>query len=223
MTWLVWAIPLIITIFLWNLNEFLRGTLKRYINAGLALLIFVILGVAFFVSGWIIGLITVVGVAVLLAVLHYPALLVAKKITKYPDPGVENYWEKEFKEMQRDWSYLGTPEFDERIGKREQEETRHMIDTINKAMSKGDIQKVLERLSCSKRDLEAFYQRFEIHSLPPKLRERTLCNARLLNYFLENSVPGEAIGRYVRNIIDRNAVIRFTLWARYNPDCDEPK
>jgi hypothetical protein len=78
MLWLAWAIPLIIIIIIWTINEFLRGRSKELIRGVLALFIFALCIVAFFVSGWIIGLLAFIGSFVLGALIRYPASLIAK-------------------------------------------------------------------------------------------------------------------------------------------------
>ena len=56
MAWIIWAIPLVIIIFLWSLNEFMRGKLTQIVSGILALMIFGLVIVAFFFSGWMFGL-----------------------------------------------------------------------------------------------------------------------------------------------------------------------
>jgi hypothetical protein len=42
-------------------------------------------------------------------------------------------------------------------------------------------------------------------------------NAKLLDYFFENSTATEIGGKYVRNVNDRDVAIRIELWAKHNP------
>ena len=219
MIWLAWAIPLIVVIFLWTLNEFLRGRLKEIISGVLAFLIFALCIVAFFVSGWLIGLAALVGSFILGALLHYPASLIARKLIKYPDLGADNYSQRGFERMMNDF---GSPEYFERREKEKREESSHMARVIDKALGRSDVQEVLERQSCSRQDVEAFYQRFEISSLPPNLREVAVCNANMLEYFLQNSVEAEVNGEYVRNVKDQNVAITLAWWAKHNPKGSMP-
>lgn len=219
MVWLTWAIPLIVVIFVWTLNEFLRGRLKEVISGVSALLIFALCIVAFFVSGWIIGLVALIGSFALAALFRYPAFLIAKKLVKYPDLGVADHSQRRSQRMMND---LASGKYFERLETEKQEESRHKARTVEKAVSRSDVQDVLERLSCTKRDVEAFYERFEISSLPPHMREIAVCNANMLDYYLQNSVEAEVNGEYVRNVKDQNVAMTLTLWARHDPKGRQP-
>ena len=83
MTWLFWAIPLAVFVFLWSLNEFLRGEMTQIISGVLALLIFGLVILAFFMSGWMFGLGALIGSFVLRALFHYPASVIAGRFIKY--------------------------------------------------------------------------------------------------------------------------------------------
>lgn len=83
MTELVWAIPLPVIVFLWSLNEFMRGRLTQIISGALALLILGFILTAFILSGWVYGLIALIGSFVLGAVFHYHAGLIASTFIKY--------------------------------------------------------------------------------------------------------------------------------------------
>ncbi|MFN0277647.1 MAG: hypothetical protein ACKVRN_03490 [Pyrinomonadaceae bacterium] len=83
MTWLTWAIPLVIVVFLWSLNEFMRGKLSQILSGVLALIIISLVIVAFFVSGWKFGLGALFSAFVLGALLNYPAGIIASKFFKY--------------------------------------------------------------------------------------------------------------------------------------------
>lgn len=218
MAWLSWAVPLVVVIFLWTLNEFLRGRFKDILSGVLALLIFGLCIVAFFVSGWIIGLVALIGSFVLGALFRYPAFQVAKKIVKYPDLGLSDYSQRKH---QRIMDNLMSGDFDQ-LEQERHERSRHKAETVEKALNRPDVQAVLRKLSCSSPDIEAFYERVEISSLPPHLREIALCNANLLEYFLEHSVAEQTAGEHVRNVDDQNIAIRLTLWARHNPGGHEP-
>lgn len=79
MFWLVWAIPLIVIIFLWSLNEFMRGKLTQIISIILAFLIFGLIAFAFLASGWAFGLGALIGSLILGAIFHFPAAVIAKQ------------------------------------------------------------------------------------------------------------------------------------------------
>jgi len=219
MMWLTWVIPLVIVTFLWTLNDFLRGRGKELISGVLALLTFALCGVAFIVSGWLVGLIALVSSFVLGALFRYPALLIAKRLIKYPDHGADDYSQRRLARTLKDF---GSPQHFERRETEEREEAHHLTQTVDQAMSQPDVQEVLRELSCRKEDIEAFYQRFEILSLPPKARELAVCNASMLAYFLTNSVKGEVAGEYVRNFRDQDVTMTLTLWAKHNPSGRSP-
>lgn len=80
--WLIWTIPLLAILFLWSLNEFMRGRFTQIISGVLALLIFGLILLAFIVSGWFLGLVALIGSFVLGAIFHYPAGLTASKLIK---------------------------------------------------------------------------------------------------------------------------------------------
>jgi len=72
-------VPLVVLVFLWTVNEFLRGRLKPQISGILALLIFGFCGAAFFVSRWLVGFLALLGSFALSALFRTPALWIAKE------------------------------------------------------------------------------------------------------------------------------------------------
>jgi len=90
MIWLWWAIPLIVAVFLWTLNEFLRGRLKEITSGVLAILIFALVGMAFYISGWKIGIGALVGAFALSNLLRPIALTLARRLIAYPDLGFDD-------------------------------------------------------------------------------------------------------------------------------------
>jgi hypothetical protein len=92
-----------------------------------------------------------------------------------------------------------------------------MKDTVNGALTKADVQAILARRSLTGQDVQAFYERFEISSLPPRQRETAIGNAKLLDYFFENSTATEVDGKYVRHVNNRDVAITIGLWAKHNP------
>lgn len=209
--WLVWAVPLVVIGFLWSLNKFLRGGQKVLISGVLAILIFGFCGVAFFLSGWLVRFLALIGSFALAALFRTPALWTARRLVDLPDLDVCDYSHKRVEDD------FGSPEYFQRLAEREQAEETHKANTVNRALAQEDVQGVLTRCSLSARDVQAFFERFEITSLPPKLREIAVSNARMLDYFFENSRATEVNGKHVRNVNDRNVAITLTLWAKHNP------
>jgi hypothetical protein len=91
MTWVWWAIPLILAVFLWTLNEFLRGRLKEVISGVLALIIFLFVGIAFFISGWKIGVAALIGAFALSNLMRPLALMLARRLITHPDLGFDDF------------------------------------------------------------------------------------------------------------------------------------
>ncbi|MBC8030989.1 MAG: hypothetical protein H7Z16_12825 [Pyrinomonadaceae bacterium] len=212
--WLVWAVPLVVIVFLWTLNEFLQGRLKAQISGVLAILIFGLCGMAYFLSGWLVGVLALIGSFALAALFRAPALWTARKLVDYPDLGVDDCSRKQVEGLLRDF---GSPEYFERFADRKQIDEAHMANTVSRALAQADVQEVLSRRSLTAEDVKAFYERFEISSLPHHLRELAVSNAKMLDYFFENSTATEVDAKYVRNVNDRNVAITLTLWAKHNP------
>jgi|GEM_PF-2729212 len=84
MTWLWWAVPLVVVVFLWTVNLFLRGSLKEIISAVLAILIFVFVAIAFVMSGWKIGIGALIGSFALVNLLRPIAVVIARRLMGYP-------------------------------------------------------------------------------------------------------------------------------------------
>jgi hypothetical protein len=217
--WLIWAAPLIVIVFLWSLNQFLSGGWKTQISGVLAFLIFALCGIAFLISGWAMGLIALCGAFLLGALSHGPALFIAKKLVKYPNLGAAEYAEGQLAETMRDF---GSAEYFRRREKQEQEQAKHLAKALAKSLGRADIREVMKEHAASKQDVEAFYQRVEICSLPPHLKEQAICNASMLDYFLKNSVKTEGAGKYVRDVTSQSVSLTLRLWAGHNPSGDKP-
>ena len=209
----MWAVPLIVIVFLWTLNEFLHGKLKTAISGVLAILVFALCAIAFFLSGWLIGLFAMVGSFVLAALFRNPALWVARKLVDYPDLGADDYSRQRVSDLLQDF---GSSEYFERLTERQHADEVHMVNTVNRALARTDVQAVLRPRCLAGQDLQAFYERSEVSSLPPKLRNSSQQreNARLL---FENSTATEVNGKYVRNVNDRTVAMTLSLWAKDNP------
>ncbi|MEN6577590.1 MAG: hypothetical protein ABFD90_14690 [Phycisphaerales bacterium] len=219
MTWLWWAIPLILVVFLWTLNEFLRGRLKEVTSGVFAILILALVAIAFAVSGWKFGIGALVGAFVLASLLRPAALMVARRLIPYPDLGFEHYRRRQLARTKEDFESDG---HFERREKEEQEEARHKSETVSTAMKIPAVAEVLARLNAAEQDLAAFYDRIEVHSLPPRARKTVLHNARLVAFFLENSEPYEVFdGTYARKV-SMDTAIRLQLWTHSNPGGEEP-
>lgn len=221
MGWLWWAIPLAVTVFLKTLNRFLRGRAKQVIDAACGLVICVLAVVAFFVSGWPIALGALVGVVAFGYLLRPVAWSLARRLIVYPDDGLEAYGRRQLDRTARAES------LDEwlRLADRKQvARARHMTMAVAAAMKRPAIRQVLRHQGAGERDLIAFYERMEVSILPPKIRKRVVLNADLVEFFLENSEPGESYdGTYVRNLPSQNVHMRLQLWTRYNPGGKEPR
>lgn len=219
MTWLSWVIPLVLVVFLWTLNEVLRGRLKEVTGGVLAILIFAMVAIAFVVSGWKFGIGALLGAFVLANLLRPAALAVARRIIPYPDLGFEHYSRRRLVRTKEDF---GSDRYFERREKEEQEEARHKSETVSTATKIPAVAEVLARLNAAEQDLAAFYDRIEVHSLPPQARKTVLHNARLVAFFLENSEPYEIYdGTYARKV-SMDTAIRLQLWTHSNPGGEEP-
>lgn len=121
MTYLWWAMPLILVIWLWALNEFLRGRLKEIISGVLALLIFVLVGMAFFISGWKIGVAALVGAFALGSLLRPLALTLARRLVAHPNLGFDDYGRRKLEQTME----FGSEEYVERRDGENEEDSRH--------------------------------------------------------------------------------------------------
>ena len=198
MTWLCWAVPLILVVFVWTLNEFLRGRLKEVTSGVLAVLIFLLVGVAFFISGWKIGIGALVGAFVLGNLLRPLALALARRLIAYPDLGFEDYSRRQ---LERTMADFGSDDYFKRREREEEEEARHRTATISSAMKIREVAKVVSELGAAERDLAALYDRIEVNSLPPRIRETVFQNAQLIRFWLENSESYDVYdGTYGRKV-----------------------
>ena len=219
MIWIWWATPLILVVFLWTLNEFLNGRLKEVISGVLAILIFALVATAFFVSGWKIGIVALVGAFVLANLLRPVALAVARRLISYPDLGFDKYNRNQLERSMKDF---GSERYFERREHVEREEERHKTETVSSAAKTQAVAEVLRKLDSTEKDLAALYERFEVHVLPPSARKTVLHNALLVAFFLENSEPYKLYdGTYARKV-SRDTGIRLQLWTHSNPGGKEP-
>jgi hypothetical protein len=219
MTWLWWAVPLILVVYLWTLNEFLRGRLKELIAGVLAILIFLVVGIAFLVSGWKLGIAALSGAFVLSNLLRPVALAHARRLLTHPDLGFEDYGRRR---LQRTMTDFGSEAYFRRREQEDKDEETHKHATIASATRIPAVTDALARFNASERDLGALYDRIEVNSLPPQVRKTVLENARLVAYFLENSEPNDSHdGRYTRNV-SPDTHLRLQLWTHSNPAGNEP-
>jgi hypothetical protein len=220
MMWHWWAVPPILVVFLWTLNEFLRGHLKEVTSGVLAILIFALVATAFVVSGWKVGIGALIGAFLLANLLRPAALAVARRLITYPDLGFEDYSRRQLERAMKDF---GSEKYFERWEQEKQEEERHKAETVSSAMRIPAVSKVLARLNATAKDLAAFYDMFEVQSLPPRARKTVLHNARLVAFFLENSEPDETYdGTYARKVSEDTA-LWLHRWTHSNPGGDEPR
>ena len=220
MTWLWWAIPLIVAVFLWTLNEFLRGLRKETTSGVLATLIFVLVGMAFFISGWKIGIGALVGAFALGNLLRPVALTLARRLMAHPDLGFDEYSRRQ---LERTMADFGSEAYFKRSEREEEKDARHKNTTISIATEIPAVAEVLAQCSATERDMAALYDRFEVRSLPPRVRKTVLQNAQLVQFFLENSEPYDVYdGTYGRKV-SMDTAIRLQLWTQSNPEGQEPR
>ncbi len=219
MTWLWWAMPLILLVFLWTLNEFLRGRLKEATSVVLAILVFAMIAVAFAVSGWRFGVGALVAVLVLVNLLRPAGLAVARRLIRYPNLGFERSNRGQPTRTRGDF---GSDRYFKRREKEEQEQARHKSETVSTATKSPVVAEVLARLNATEQDLVAFYDRIEVHSLPPRARETVLHNARLVAFFLENSEPYQVYDGVYSRKVSMDIAIRLQLGTHSNPGGEEP-
>jgi len=219
MTWLWWAIPLIVAVFLWTLNEFLRGRLKEITSGVLAILIFALVGMAFYISGWKIGIGALVGAFALSNLLRPIALTLARRLIAYPDLGFDDYSRRQ---LERTMADFGSEAYFKRREREEEDEAHHKNATVSIAMKIPAAAEVLVQCGATERDLAALYDRIEVKSLPPRVRETVLRNYRIIRFFLENSEPCEIYdGTYGRKV-SMDGHITLQLWSHSNPDGPSP-
>ncbi|MGH9340093.1 MAG: hypothetical protein ACRD1R_11035 [Acidobacteriota bacterium] len=214
-----WAVPLAVFVFSWTLNEFLRGKLKETVGGVLALLIFGFVGLAFLFSGWLWGLGALVGAFILSNIYRPVALAVARRMITYPDLGVERY---QHERMQQTLHDFGSEDYFKRRAAEEKSEQVHRNRVVANALKDEHLREVLGRHGSSKQDLAALYDRVEVRTLPPKMREAVLRNPELVDYFLGNSTPAEFRGEYVRNVTGQATSMTLALWCSSNPGGKRP-
>ena len=220
MGWLWWAIPLAFTAFLKTLNRFLRGHSKQVIDTACGLVICVLVVVALLVSGWQIAVAALVGVVALGYLLRPVAWSLARRLIVYPDDGLDAYSRRQ---LDRTTS-AGSSDDWRLADQKKAAEARQKTKAVAAAMKRPAIREVLRHHGASERDLSAFYGRTEVSILPPKARMKVVRNPGLVDFFLENSEPGEGYGgSYVRNLASQEVHARLQLWARYNPGGKEPR
>jgi hypothetical protein len=221
MAWLWWAVPHVGAVFGWTLNEFLRGSARVIISGAITWTIFGLVGVAFFVSGWKFGIGAFVGAFVLVALLCPLASAVAKKLIDFPDLGYDKYADRHAQQIVK--RFGPDQDFEER-GRDLEEESCHRAAAVSSAMKNRTIANLLVKLSATDQDLAALYDRLEVHSLPPQVRETVLANAALIEFWLENSEPFvQYDGSHGRKITAVDTALRLGLWTRSNPGGDEPR
>lgn len=214
MTVLWWAVPLAVVVFLWTLNEFLRGQLKEVASGVLALLAFAFVALAFFISGWKWGIAALIGAFALANIFRPPALALARRLIRYPDLGVERYQRERLQQTIRD---SGSEDYFRRREAEETSDRSHRDKVVASALKDAQLAKVLDRHGSSDRDLIALYERVEVKTLPLRMREEIICNAELVDYFLANSEPAEFRGQYVRNVTGQDISMTLTLWCSSSP------
>ncbi len=217
MTWLWWAVPLSLVVFLWTLNEYLRGSLKRLLSGILALLMFSLVGIACVISGWLAGIGALVGAFALINIFRPFALAVARRLIRFPDLGYEEYNRQKLRRLER----AGPGHLLELLNQDMDEEVRHRSASVSSAMQDPAIADVLQQLGATERDLVELYHCFAVHRLPPEIRDIVLRNALLVRFFLENTEPDFCDGRYYRRVPLETSV-RLCMWTGSSPGGPEP-
>jgi len=112
---------------------------------------------------------------------------------------------------------LGSEGYLARLEAESRKDDEHMSKTIAEAMTNADIQHVLRINGATERDLVALYQRVEIMSVPPRLREEALMNPELVAFFLERSEPTDIDGEYCRKVDGSDTSITLAVWLAEDP------
>jgi len=194
MVWLLWSIPLIVFVFLWTLNDFLRGHLKEVANVILFMLITLFTVIAFFVSGWKIGMVTIIGVFVTAALFRAPALAIARRLIKYPDIGADIDPNETVEEFEM-----------------------HMQRAVSKSIGLSQIRAVLDKWEATEEDLIVLYQIPFNRYLPPTFREQVICNPALVEYFFEHSEPTTVGDKYTRHVSSLDVSLALQGWSKLDP------
>lgn len=217
MLW-VWLIPWVVLVFLWTLNEFLRGRQKELIAGVLSTAMFGFVVVAFFVSGWKVGLGALLGSFVLSALFRPVALRVARKLIDAPDLGFDRGHD-----VDQIMADVASGEYWSRAEQEKERDEEHRATTIAAVLKERRIATILADAGATERDLIALYDRVEVLTLPRNVRRTVLRNPRIVRFFLANSTPATAYdGAYTRNL-DQNGHLRLQLWTHSNPGGDEPR
>lgn len=219
MLWLIWAIPLTIVVFLWTGNEYLQGLKKRSTRIALMRVWLALWVVAFLISGWKIALVASV-CSILLIIPFAPiAHIIARRLIKYPALGVREY---NLMRALQDVAGLASGQNSWQPWEEGEEREHHMESAVRKAMRRRRIRSVLEAHCANRQDLEALYRSSYLFVVPPWVREKALRNPKLVEFFLEVSVPGEFLGKYVRNVTSIDMATLLQVWVVSDPGRKEP-
>lgn len=213
--WYLWILPVVLLLFLWALNEHLSGRLKPMTSGVLSLTLLGLIVAAFCLSGWRAGVACIVSVPILGWVLMPIARSIARSSSGYSDPRIAAYNRRQMDELR-------SGDLFETMEKQAQEESEQKEQAVKIAMGEQSIQRVLRDNACTRRDLEALYDRTEINMLPPGMRELALRNPSLLEFFLRNSTPLAEDGEYRRNVSNKDTHILLALWVSHDPTANAP-
>ena len=217
--WYLWAVPIVLVVFLWALNEHLSGHLKDVTSGVLIWTVVGLIVAAFIVSGWKAGALSLVLVPISALVVIPVARSVARLSHGYSDLRIEAHRRRQMDGL-RNASQAIDP-FDV-METQASSDRKHMEATVGRAVAQPPIQKVLAEHACARRDLEALYRRVEVQMIPPELREIALGNPALLGFFLDNSGPSTVDGEYRREVIDLNTHMVLSLWVSHDPAAAMP-
>lgn len=218
----LWAVPLLILIFLFTLNTFLRGSRKEQTEYELTLLIFLCIGLAFFLSGWTWGLAALASPFILPIMFRIPALLLARRLVDYPDLGTARDAQERMDRMRHEMRNRWDDDVIREREQREAEEAAHQERCVAMAMQLRGIETVLEETDADEDDLGALYDDIK-YSHPPALREQVFRNINLIEFYLSATERQADVSGVNRVFHSESLNIKFGLWVHHNPSGASPR
>jgi hypothetical protein len=220
MMWMWWAIPLACAVFIWSLNEHLRGLYKEAISGVFAIAILGLLIIAFIISGWLIGLITIAATFILLNLMRPVTQAVARKLIPYPSYGRDD---DDFTKPVMTMEDLQSDRFWEERDREQELKNQQREECISKAERHTKIHEAMQELSASVDDLGALYDRIEQVWQRHDVVVKAMKNSELFRWFILNSKPCESDdGKYCREMTMDEHVFML-LWLQSNPAGKAPK
>ncbi len=219
MTWLWWSIPLVIIVYLFTLNELLRGRSKETISGILVLSIFLIVGIAFFVSGWLYALGALLGSFILTNLLRPFAIAHARRLIDYPDIyGIDEWRQEQSRNLFREH---GSQSFLRQLNGEKDPKELQKNAAVESASCNPAVTYVLGKYDATLEDLATLYDDIK-YSFPPQLCKIVLENPAIVEFFLCNSEPYEnSNGKYDRKYSEM-IKIKLHFWIQANPGGSQP-